>query len=175
MLCLGIACDLFPSGYLTRTLWIFHISTCPTHVLLVISYVLGTYIFRSTSGTLTVMDWQAHNDQTNLWFSSLAYNASNCVCMSCQCMDICLGPHVPDTACYISTSCYQNINVWMQCQTIHSTEMSVIVPNHLKWNTVPLFCKSCSYKWSHLLWNKCCLGYKQILQGFHDPICPWPC
>ena len=107
-------------------------------------------------------DRQPYNDPTNLRFSSLAYNTSNCVCMSCQCMDICLGPHIPDTACYISTSCYQNINVWMQCQTIHSTEMSMIVPNHLKWNTVRLFCNSCSYKWSHSLWNECCLGYKQI-------------
>jgi hypothetical protein len=25
----------------------------------------------------------------------------------------------------------------------------MIVPNHVKWNTVTLFCNSCSYKWSH--------------------------
>lgn len=72
-----------------------------------------------------------YNMFTYLGLGRLTDDTCHCVSVSWQCVYVGLGSHVPNTRCWVSASRYQHVYRRMECQCVHSTQMSVIVPNHL--------------------------------------------
>lgn len=68
---------------------------------------------------------------TYLWVSSLGENAAHSVIVACQAVHLHLSAHIPNPTYTVATPCHQDVQGRVQLEGIDSTQVPMVVANHL--------------------------------------------
>ena len=66
-----------------------------------------------------------------LWVSSLGENAAHSVIVACQAVHLHLSAHIPNPTHTVATPCHQDVQGRVQLEGIDSTQVPMVVANHL--------------------------------------------